>query len=521
MIGRQIAGRYQVLERLGEGAMGEVYLVEHVALGRKEALKILHATLDDNPDLVNRFRREARATNRLQHPNIVVVYDFGQLPDDRFFITTEYAEGESLDILLRKQGALTVPRALHVLAQLADAIDHAHSRGVIHRDLKPGNMVLVEKRGQADVLKVLDFGIAKIIAPDYSETMIATKQGQVFGTPAYMAPEQVGGQGADPRIDLYALGCIAHELVVGLPPFAGKTIEVMNAHLVKAAPRASERRREAGIPAQLDDIILRLLEKDPDRRFQTGKEVVAALRAVPGFPSDERSTAGRRRPSMPAMPRDTTHSMPAALGMAETMYGSADDALAQQASADVDPEVARATVEELLVKMAETLVDQGHDDAYLSMTVAQVAAVRGSLQTIGARMNELERAGNEAEQRGREIEARLSFAIGEMRFDCERVRQHGGQIDPDLLFQLQMLERRHAEVVAERERELTLIQDRAIVLASEQGSQVEALERLYEILATQIDQHASRYAGNPEVRALGQQLARSRAVLSVASQRAR
>ena len=107
-----------------------------------------------------------------------------------------------------------------------------------------------------------------------------------------------------------------------------------------------------------------------------------------------------------------------------------------------------------------------------------------------------------------------------MRFDCERVRQHGGQIDPDLLFQLQMLEKRHAEVVAERERELTLIQDRAILLAAEQGSQVEALERLYELLATHIDQHASRYAGNPEVRALGQQLARSRAVLSVASQRA-
>jgi len=511
MIGNRIADRYQVVSKLGAGAMGEVYLVEHVALGRKEALKVLHASHDDSPDLVARFRREARATNRLQHANIVCVYDFGQLPDGRFFITTEYAEGETLDALLQRAGPFPVPRALHVLAQLAEAIDHAHSRGVIHRDLKPGNMVLVERRGQADVLKVLDFGISKIIAPDYSETMVATREGQVFGTPAYMAPEQVGGQGTDPRMDLYALGCIAHELVVGVPPFAGRTIEVMNAHIVKPPPRASESRREAGIPAELDTIILRLLEKDPDQRIQTGREVAAMLRGVPGFP-DEQAGAPRRRPSVAPPQRDTTHSMPAALGIAETLHGNAED-MALGETGHIDPEAARAAVEQAIVQLAESLIDAGYQDPHLSMTVAQVAAVRGTIEGAVARMIELQRAGDEVEQRGREIEGRLSFAIGEMRFDCERMRMTQGRVDYDLEFQLQQLERRHAEVVGERERELAAITDRAIALAAEQGKLEEQLAVLIGRLGTMVDAAAARFGSHPTIDELGHRLARTRIVL--------
>src|SRR5688500_10491590 len=170
--------------------MGEVYLVEHLGLARKEALKILRSTMDDSPSLVTRFRREARATNRLQHPNIVAIHDFGRLPDGRFYIATEYAEGDSLDRVIARIGVFPVARAVPILIQLADAIDHAHSRGVIHRDLKPANLMLYERRG-GDQLKVLDFGVAKIIAPDDVDSILATGQGEIFGTPAYMAPEQV------------------------------------------------------------------------------------------------------------------------------------------------------------------------------------------------------------------------------------------------------------------------------------------------------------------------------------------
>src|SRR5688572_16164031 len=143
--------------------MGEVYLVEHIGLGRKEALKILRSSMDDSPALVTRFRREARATNRLQHRNIVAVYDFGRLPDGRFYITTEYADGQNLDVVLRGAGALPTERALSILVQLSDAIDHAHSRGVIHRDLKPANLIVGHDRAHNETIKVLDFGVAKII----------------------------------------------------------------------------------------------------------------------------------------------------------------------------------------------------------------------------------------------------------------------------------------------------------------------------------------------------------------------
>ncbi|MBI5481290.1 MAG: serine/threonine protein kinase, partial [Deltaproteobacteria bacterium] len=192
MIGTVLDGRYRILKKLGEGGMGEVYLAEHRALGRQEALKILQAELATEREFVSRFRREARATNRVQHPNIIGVYDFGQVPDGRFYLTMEYAEGERLDALLRRVGPLPVSRALGILVQLADAVGHAHGAGVVHRDLKPENMILVEHRGRPDVLKVLDFGIAKIVAPDAPEDddppessrTALTNAGTVVGTPA-------------------------------------------------------------------------------------------------------------------------------------------------------------------------------------------------------------------------------------------------------------------------------------------------------------------------------------------------
>src|SRR5258706_1829378 len=167
MIGTFVDSRYCILRKLGEGAMGEVYLAEHVNLGRKEALKIIRPAHASDPEFVARFRREARATNRVQHPNIVSVYDFSQLPDGRLLLCMEYADGVGLDSVLGEKQRLPLPRAVHVLHQLADAVAHAHACGVVHRDLKPENLILVEHRGRSDVLKVLDFGIAKIVAQDY------------------------------------------------------------------------------------------------------------------------------------------------------------------------------------------------------------------------------------------------------------------------------------------------------------------------------------------------------------------
>jgi serine/threonine-protein kinase len=300
MIGTVLHDRWRIVSELGRGGMGEVYLAEHVTLERKEALKILTPSAATDPQFVSRFRREARAVNRLRHPNIIALYDFGQLPDGRFYLSMEYAEGELLFDLLRRVELLAVPRALALLAQLAYAVHHAHSRGVVHRDLKPGNLIVADP---GETLKVLDFGLAKIVAPDHAESMALSAGDVVWGTAKYMAPERVQGTGNDPRTDLYAIGCIAHELVVGAPPFTGSSNDVIHGHLSVEPEPPSKVRPSLGIPPELDAVILRCLAKRPDDRFQTAAELFAALHKIPEFPNprpDARRASApiERRPVM-------------------------------------------------------------------------------------------------------------------------------------------------------------------------------------------------------------------------------
>ncbi len=264
--------------------MGEVYLANHEVMGRPEALKILLPALAVESEFVRRFRREARALNRLQHPNIVSVYDSGQLPDGRLYLATEYVDGVRLDELVRSTGELLpIWRVLHILVQLADAVDHAHHCGVIHRDLKLSNLIVVGEPGPAEVLKILDFGIAKIIAQDYEESQVVSREGVVFGTPTYLAPEVWRGEATNPSLDIYAAGCIGYKLLTGQPPFRGSRMELMHAHLTKQPVRPSERCPAAGIPDELDALILRCLEKKPARRFDRGLSLRAALERVPGY----------------------------------------------------------------------------------------------------------------------------------------------------------------------------------------------------------------------------------------------
>jgi serine/threonine-protein kinase len=253
--------------------MGEVYLAEDVVSGRKEALKIMKAHLASDPHFVSRFRREARAINRLRHPNIVAVYDFGQLPDQRFFLSMEYAEGHSVYQLLKRDDHFDVPRALWVLGQLVYAVHHAHSRGVVHRDLKPDNLLLC---GEDETLKVLDFGVAKIVASDHSDSVVLSSANLVYGTPKYMSPERAAGVGNDPRLDLYSIGCIAFELVAGGPPFTGQPNDVIKAHIQQKPPVPSAWRPTLEIPKELDAVILRCLAKRVEERWQS-----AATRSAP------------------------------------------------------------------------------------------------------------------------------------------------------------------------------------------------------------------------------------------------
>ncbi len=239
-----------------------------------------------DPKFVARFRREARAVNRLRHPNIITIYDFGQLPDSRYFLSMEYAAGPSIRDLLHRGGRFEPQRALHVLGQLAYAVHHAHSRGVLHRDLKPDNLIVT---GDDETLKVLDFGIAKIIASDQPESAAISNTNVVWGSPRYLAPERVRGIGDDPRSDLYSIGCIAYELVVGVPPFDGESEAIIRGHMSHAPAPPST--LCPGIPLELETTILRLLRKDPAERYQSAAEAVAALRKVPELPGSEDGTA--------------------------------------------------------------------------------------------------------------------------------------------------------------------------------------------------------------------------------------
>ncbi|HUS66992.1 MAG TPA: serine/threonine-protein kinase [Kofleriaceae bacterium] len=523
MIGRELDSRYRILAKLGEGAMGEVYLVEHLGLARKEALKILRSTMDDSPTLVTRFRREARATNRLQHPNIVAVHDFGRLPDGRFYITTEYAEGEPLDKALKAAGTFSVPRAVGVLAQLAEAIDHAHSRGVIHRDLKPANIILGERRGQADSLKVLDFGVAKIIAPDYAETIVATGQGEVFGTPAYMAPEQIGARADEPRIDIYSFGCIAFELVTGDVPFTGRTLEVMNAHLHTPPPRASKKVPGGVLPQVLDDLIMQCLQKDPEDRPQTGAAIaalLAPLRATLAPAAAADAAKARKRPtvSFGNAGELTTPDPGSRWGFnldgdvsAEDSTGNAE-AVAMAPTAALDRSDERLAVDAVLLQLAEALIDQGCNDFQLTITVANLAGVRGTLEGVVARMDELERARDSIEKRAKENDSRFRFAVGELRFELEQARQRG-EANPDTEYQLAQLEQRMAELANQAEREVAAIDDRAITLAADRAVMEEEMAGLMVVLERLVDQIAPRFPHSPQILELNERLAGVRAAL--------
>jgi serine/threonine-protein kinase len=276
--------QYRPIKVLGAGAMGEVYLVENLAAKRFEALKVLKKVDDDNEREIaqGRFKREIRAGHRLSHQNIVPTYDGGMLPDGRLYLTMEYVEGPSIAALLQARGPLPTAMTLGILAEIADALHHAHLAGVVHRDLKPHNLILADHPA-GKIVKMLDFGLAKILFGDLQESLVLSGDGAVFGTPQYMSPEQCKGQPPDPRSDIYAVGCIAFELLVGEPPFKGMIAPLFAAHIKKPPRVPSQVQPDANVPRQLDEIVLQCLQKPAELRFQNGAALCAALQQVPGY----------------------------------------------------------------------------------------------------------------------------------------------------------------------------------------------------------------------------------------------
>ena len=285
MIGTSL-GPYKIIEQLGAGGMGEVYLGEDTRLGRKVAIKVLPAEFASDPERLARFEQEARAAAALNHPHIAVVHDVGSEAGEggatTHFIVQEYLEGQSLRERLDK-GALPLGKALDLATEAGEALIAAHKAGIIHRDLKPDNIFVTEE-GHA---KVLDFGLAKLTemaAPtggsaSMSPTMLGTVAGQVMGTVGYMAPEQINGEEIDQRADLFAFGCVLYQTVTGRQAFSGRNV-MQTLDLILAEEPVSLGEIDSELPAELERIVRKSLAKEPDKRYQTAADLVVDLRAV-------------------------------------------------------------------------------------------------------------------------------------------------------------------------------------------------------------------------------------------------
>jgi eukaryotic-like serine/threonine-protein kinase len=302
--GELFAGRYSIEKLVGRGGMGEVYMATQSPLSRRVALKILKPpeSIEDDPNFDARFLREAAAAARLQHPNTITVYDFGQDDEGRLYIVMEFLAGNDLRTVLAHQGIFSAQRAIHVAKQVCKSLREAHAKGIIHRDLKPANVLLIDRDEDTDFVKVLDFGLVKF-RDEVSEITLA---GKFLGSPKYTSPEALDRHAnVDHRADIYAIGILLYAMLTGAPPFDGDPIQVLNAHLHET-PRPMYRQNPAAqTTPELEALVTKCLEKKPDKRFSSMGELLHALREVGSYFGDEHtetldldlSDAGERPPS--------------------------------------------------------------------------------------------------------------------------------------------------------------------------------------------------------------------------------
>ncbi|HEU5057329.1 MAG TPA: serine/threonine-protein kinase, partial [Kofleriaceae bacterium] len=276
LIGATIAERYVLEELIGEGAMGLVYRASHVRLPRKFAIKILFGDMASDTRMRLRFAQEASAACRLNHPNVVTVVDFGKSDRGLLYLVMDYVEGETLSQLIEREAPLAERQVIELSRQLCEGLAHAHQNGIIHRDFKPDNVVLEPSDGAGAVPRILDFGLAITSNDDVFDGRL-TQHGWVVGTPAYLSPEQARDEEVDQRADLYALGVVMYEMLAGVPPFDGTAMEVAHRNMLEPPQPIKVRNPLASVSPELERVVRRLLEKDPDDRFATAEEVVGAL----------------------------------------------------------------------------------------------------------------------------------------------------------------------------------------------------------------------------------------------------
>ncbi len=429
LIGTRLGERMTLIQEIGRGGMGTVYRARHEILERDFAVKILRSDMRRDPVVVERFKREARAASRLEHPNVVFISDFDQLPDRRFYIVMEFISGKSLRDLLNTEGPMAVNRVCQILSQIADALDYAHEQGVIHRDLKSENIILTNSRGR-EVAKILDFGLAKLVS-DALDMQSITNQGQIFGTPETMAPEQITGGAIDNRVDIYAMGVLTYELLVGKPPFSGHMLQVLMAHKKQAPPKPSADRKD--VPPELDELVLKCMAKEPSGRYTRASELVAVYQGIL-----QQSVAASNKKTSPPM-------VPQRQGVSSVRMESALD----------EKGVLELRLHESVLEVAEHLRDRNLGSARITQVLATILEQEEKLVDLRNQKHLLQTQLDSIEVSGRERAARLRHAIISLTLETKGKMESGeapAKLAEDVRYQIVELERRLSEVITDQER---------------------------------------------------------------------
>jgi serine/threonine-protein kinase len=278
LLGQVFGEHYEILSVLGRGGMSVVYKARHKLMDRIVAIKVLHGDADQVA--CERFRHEAQAASSLNHPNIITIYEFGIIKDQAFLVM-DCLEGSNLNEILQQDVRIPVERAINIFRQACLGLEHAHKNGVVHRDLKPSNLCIIKGDGGTETVKIVDFGIAKLLPETGKEQTKLTQTGEVFGSPLYMSPEQCKARPIDSRSDIYSLGCLMYESLTGKPPLEGETAyETMTMHVSKTPPPFSKAAPDVHINPSIEALVFRCLEKAPEDRYQSAAEVLADLPTI-------------------------------------------------------------------------------------------------------------------------------------------------------------------------------------------------------------------------------------------------
>jgi eukaryotic-like serine/threonine-protein kinase len=278
LVGKNLDGKYMIDSHFAEGGMAELYLAHHMGMERTVVVKVVHEAMANKPEVLERFERECKLVGRLNHPNIVSVYDFGFIDGKQPYLVMEYIRGMPLSDRIEKQGLPPILGTARIISQVCLALEEAHSHGIIHRDLKPENILLQEKVERPDWVKLVDFGIAHVLG---NADKRLTRTGRIIGTPEYMSPEQIADKPLDARSDIYSMGLIAFELLTGRGPFDPEDLGVlMSMHLLEKPPPVSQFSTKVKRGSKIEDLVAKCLEKEPNNRFQTVTELHDAVQVA-------------------------------------------------------------------------------------------------------------------------------------------------------------------------------------------------------------------------------------------------